>query len=48
MRDLSGKEWNLVNDFGLYKHSSAGFYLAIGSNAYKLITRVEDIKAGVL
>ena len=44
---VKGK-WNLVSDFGLYKHSSAGFYYATGVNGYKLLTRVEDIKAGVM
>ena len=44
---VKGK-WNLVSDFGLYKHISAGFYYATASNAYKLLTKVEDIKTGVV
>ena len=40
---VKGK-WNLVSDFAMYQHSSAGFYHATGTNVYKIITRAEDIQ----
>jgi hypothetical protein len=39
---VKGK-WNLVNDFALYPHSSAGFHFGTDANVYKRITRVEDV-----
>jgi hypothetical protein len=42
---VKGK-WNLVNDFTLYPHSSAGFYFGTEANVYKRITKVEDVVMG--
>lgn len=36
-------KWNLLEDFTLYPHSSAGYYHATGATAYKRLTRVEDL-----
>jgi len=44
---IKGK-WNLVSDFAMYEHSSAGFYYDTGANLYKMITRVEDIREEVV
>ncbi|HEV7330233.1 MAG TPA: hypothetical protein VGN63_04275 [Flavisolibacter sp.] len=42
---VKGK-WNLVADFALYPHSSAGFYFATGANVYKHLVRMEDVVIG--
>ncbi len=42
---VKGK-WNLVNDFALYPHSSAGFYHGTGATVYQKLVRVEDVVVG--
>ena len=37
-------KWNLVDDFALYPHSSAGLHHGTDANVYKQITRVEDVR----
>lgn len=39
-------KWNLVADFALYPHSSAGFYHGTGANVYQRLVRVEDVVVG--
>ncbi len=39
---VKGK-WNLVADFALYPHSSAGFYHGTGANVYQKLVRVENV-----
>lgn len=39
---VKGK-WNLVADFALYPHSSAGFYFGTGANVYQKLVRLEDV-----
>lgn len=42
---VKGK-WNLVADFALYPHSSAGFYHGTGATVYQRLVRMEEIVAG--
>jgi hypothetical protein len=39
---VKGK-WNLVADFALYPHSSAGFYHGTGATVYRKLVRVEEM-----
>ena len=39
---MSGK-WNLVADFALYPHSSAGYYEGTGAHAYEKILHFRDL-----
>ncbi|WP_121353910.1 transposase [Flavisolibacter nicotianae] len=39
---VKGK-WNLVADYALYPHSSAGFYHGTGANVYQNLVRVECV-----
>jgi len=42
---VKGK-WNLVDDFALYPHSSAGFYHDTGATVYQKLVRAEEV-AGI-
>ena len=39
---VKGK-WNLLDDFALYPHSSAGFYFGTGATMYQRLVRVEEV-----
>ena len=44
MHHSPGKgKWNLVDDFALYPHSSAGFYYGINAHIYKQLAHAEVV-----
>ncbi len=38
--------WNLVSDYALYPHSSAGFYQGTGATYYQKLVKAEDVVIG--